>query len=107
MGRARVRGAWSLSGRRLRLWFKNENHVSWLDGDPFVTGPDMIEIVDPKTGEPLVNSFLAEGQEVAVIGIKRCPQFDTPRASMPRAGALGLRFALPADRDLGGTPRLR
>jgi DUF917 family protein len=65
-------------GRHLRLWFKNENHVTWLDGEPFVTGPDIIEIVDPKTGEPLVNSFLAEGQEVAVIGIKRCQQFDTP-----------------------------
>ena len=31
--------------------------------------------VDLASGEPLVNSFLSEGQEVGVIGVKRCPQF--------------------------------
>ena len=24
----------------LRVWFKNENHVSWLDGKPYVASPD-------------------------------------------------------------------
>lgn len=76
-GEHELEGHGSFEGRQLRLWFKNENHVSWLDGDPFVTGPDVIEIVDPISGEPLVNSFLEEGQEVAVIGIKRCSQFDS------------------------------
>ena len=76
-GEHEVEGQGRFIGKRLRLWFKNENHVSWLEGEPFVTGPDIIEIVDPKTGEPLVNSFLNEGQEVAVIGIKRCRQFNT------------------------------
>lgn len=75
-GEHELDGGGAFEGRSLKLWFKNENHVSWLDGEPYVTGPDVIEIIDPKTGEPLVNSFLAEGQEVAVIGIKRCPQFD-------------------------------
>jgi DUF917 family protein len=84
-GEHEVEGRGAFKGRRLRLWFKNENHVSWLDGDPFVTGPDVIEIIDPKTGEPLVNSFLEEGQDVAVIGIKRCSQFD----SGPGVDALG------------------
>ena len=77
-GEHELEGQGSFVGHRMCLWFKNENHVTWLDGEPFVTGPDIVEIIDPKTGEPLVNSFLAENQEVAVIGIKRCRQFDTP-----------------------------
>ena len=63
-------------GRTMRLWFKNENHVSWLDGEPFVTGPDVLEMVDLETGEPLVNSFVEEGRRVGIMGIRRCPQFD-------------------------------
>jgi DUF917 family protein len=84
-GEHELEGRGDFEGRRLRLWFKNENHVSWLDGQPFVTGPDVIEVIDPETGEPLVNSFLEEGREVAVIGIKRCAQFD----SGPGVEALG------------------
>lgn len=84
-GEHELEGLGPSRGRRLRLWFKNENHVSWLDGEPFVTGPDVLEVVDLKTGEPLVNSFLAEGQEVAIIGIRRCAQFDT----RPGIDALG------------------
>lgn len=87
-------GDGTFAGRRLRLWFKNENHVSWLDDEPFVTGPDIIEIVDPRTGEPLVNSFLSEGQDVAVIGIKRCHQFDTP-AGIDALGPQHWGFDLP------------
>jgi DUF917 family protein len=93
-GEHELEGSGPSRGHTLRLWFKNENHVSWLDGEPFVTGPDVIEIVDLKTGEPLVNSFLAEGQEVGVIGIKRCAQFD----SVAGIDALGPRhwgFDLP------------
>jgi uncharacterized protein len=62
-------------GRELKLWFKNENHVSWLDGEPWVSGPDVLELVDLDTGEPVVNSFAEEGQRVGVMGIKRCEQF--------------------------------
>ncbi|MFO1056504.1 MAG: DUF917 domain-containing protein [Dongiaceae bacterium] len=70
-----LQGLGSHEGHRLRLWFKNENHISWLDDRPFVTGPDVLEVVDLASGEPLVNSFLSEGQEVGVIGVKRCAQF--------------------------------
>lgn len=62
-------------GHELKLWFKNENHVSWLDGEPWVSGPDVLELVDLDTGEPVVNSFAEEGQRVGLMGIKRCEQF--------------------------------
>ncbi len=73
-----IAGGGDYAGHEMRLWFKNENHVSWLDGAPYVAGPDVLEVIDPATGEPLVNSLMEEGQAVAVIGVRRCARFDTP-----------------------------
>ncbi len=87
-------GLGASEGRTLRLWFKNENHVSWLDDEPFVCSPDVIEIVDLKTAAPLVNSFLEEGNEVGVIGVRRCAQFDTP-AGLAALGPEHWGFDLP------------
>lgn len=71
-------GTGAFAGRTLRVWFRNENHVSWLDGRPWVASPDLIEFCDPATAEPLVNTYLAEGQEIAVIGRRRRPLYDSP-----------------------------
>ena len=75
------------SGHELKLWFKNENHVSWLDGEPWASGPDVLELVDLYTGEPVVNSFVEEGRRVGVMGVERCEQF----AGAPGIAALGPR----------------
>jgi uncharacterized protein len=66
------------AGHRLKIWFRNENHVTWLDGEPWVTSPDLIEVCDPATAEPLVNTYLELGQEIAVVGRRRREQFDSP-----------------------------
>ena len=63
------------AGHEVKLWFKNENHVSWFDGEPWVSGPDVLELVDLDNGEPVVNSFAEEGQRVGLMGIRRCEQF--------------------------------
>lgn len=65
-----------LTPGRLRVWFKNENHVSWLDGTPYVSSPDVIEFVDDATGEPRVNTDIEVGDRLAVIGVRRRPQYD-------------------------------
>jgi hypothetical protein len=63
----------------MKIWFKNENHVSWLDGQPYVTSPDLIELCDAATGEPLSNTSLREGTQVAVVGRRRRAPYDSPR----------------------------
>jgi DUF917 family protein len=78
-GEHEVDGEGDFSGQRLRIWYKNENHVTWLNGEPYVCSPDIIEVVDGETGDPLVNTDLQEGQKIAVIGVKRRAQFDNPR----------------------------
>jgi len=62
-----------------KIWFKNENHVSWLNGKPYVTSPDMLIVVNRETGEPYANSDVAEGQHVAVIGLRAVEQFRSPK----------------------------
>ncbi|GAG54738.1 unnamed protein product, partial [marine sediment metagenome] len=62
-----------------KIWFKNENHISWLNGEPYVTSPDMIIVVDRESGEPFANSHIAEGHSVAVIGLRAVEQFRSPK----------------------------
>ncbi len=77
-GTHELEGTDSFAGHALKVWFRNENHVSWLDGEPWVASPDLIEFCDPETGEPLVNTYLELGQKLAVVGRRRREQFDSP-----------------------------
>jgi DUF917 family protein len=72
-----IAGEGEHAGRTLKVWFKNENHLSWLDGRPFVCSPDLIEVCDAETAEPLVNTYLKEGDRVAVVGRRRREAFDS------------------------------
>lgn len=66
-----MKGSGDYSGRTFEVWLKNENLVSWLDGEPYVTCPDLITLIDPGTADALSNwSGDVKGREVAVIGIK-------------------------------------
>lgn len=72
-----VAGEGAHEGHTLRIWFKNENHLSWLDGEPFACSPDLIEVCNAETGEPLVNTYLKEGDRIAVVGRRRRDHFDS------------------------------
>jgi DUF917 family protein len=45
-----MQGIKGYAGHTYRVWVKNENMVSWLDGKPDVMSPDLIYNLDPKTG---------------------------------------------------------
>jgi DUF917 family protein len=76
-GEHEIEGGPGFDGR-LRVWFKTENHMPWLNGVPYVASPDVIEVVDDETGEPRVNTDIEVGDKVAVLVVPRRPQFDTP-----------------------------
>jgi len=63
----------------IRDRFKNENHVSWLDGKPFVCSPDIVTIVDRETGEGFTNTVIDANHQVAVVGIKGLEAFRSER----------------------------
>jgi DUF917 family protein len=67
-GTTYIEGSDDFEGHTLKIWLQNENHITWLDDAPYATSPDLIMVLDRTTGEPYVNTVLAEGQRVAVLG---------------------------------------
>ena len=80
-GMAKILGTGDYEGHDLKIWYKNENHVTWLDGKPWVTSPDCINVVDPEKGWGLANFWPAEwetGRPVAVLGVEIEQEWETP-----------------------------
>jgi DUF917 family protein len=75
IGTTHIDGKGEYEGQSFRVWFKNENQVSWLDDEPFVTSPDLVVIVDRESGEGITNTLVDAGQQVAVIGVKGLEAF--------------------------------
>ncbi|RLI34051.1 hypothetical protein DRO56_00195 [Candidatus Bathyarchaeota archaeon] len=81
-GEWHIEGADEFKGKRLRVWFKNENLISWLDGEPYAMCPDLICIVDSETCDGLSNfreSGAYNGRRVTVFGVKAHERWRTPR----------------------------
>ena len=55
-------------GHTFKIWFKNENHITWLDNKPYVCSPDIVTVVALGDCEPITNTYLKVGQLVAIIG---------------------------------------
>ncbi|MCD6278752.1 MAG: DUF917 domain-containing protein [Desulfurococcales archaeon] len=79
-GYIHIKGANEFEGHQAKVWFKNENHIMWFDGKVIATSPDLVIIIESKSGEPITNTDLKEGTEVTVIGLRGREQFRTPKA---------------------------
>jgi len=80
-GEAKMKGTGEFAGHSFRAWYKNEFHISWLDDKPYVTSPDGVNFVDPKTGWGLANFWAGEwesGRPVTVIGVRNDKRWETP-----------------------------
>jgi DUF917 family protein len=72
-----VSGSGTYEGHELKVWVKNENHVSWLDGKPWVCSPDILTLAYTD-GTGTSNATIAEGEKVVAIGMKGVEAFRTP-----------------------------
>lgn len=81
-GNSWIKGTGDYEGKTFKHWFKNENMISWIDDEPYVTCPDPFTVVDKETGEGLSN-FRApswtQGRKVAVWGMKAAEAWRTKR----------------------------
>jgi DUF917 family protein len=87
-GKTSIEGTGDYRGHALGVWFKNENHVSWLDGEPWVCSPDLLTLAYKKNGEGTTNTLVNQGDEVVAVGMKGLEGFRTEfglnEASGPR-----------------------
>ncbi|MGC8961934.1 MAG: DUF917 domain-containing protein [Candidatus Bathyarchaeia archaeon] len=69
-GTINLKGFGGYENHSLKIWFKNEYLISWLDGRPFVTCPDTICVVDSEKGFGLScwGEDFKSGRCVTVIG---------------------------------------
>ena len=79
-GSNEVKGTGEFSSHVFKYWFKNENHLTWMDGKLHVTSPDIICVIDTSTGEPITNPASKMGDSVSLIGHRSAERFRSPRA---------------------------
>ncbi len=69
------------AGRHCRLWYKNENLLGWIDEVLRITTPDLLALVDARTGEGIYNwsdDSLTSGRYCTVIGRRAHPLWHSP-----------------------------
>jgi DUF917 family protein len=76
-GTIHVQGSGDYQGHTLQVWFKNENHVSWLDGKPWVCSPDLVSLIYKDAGQGTNNTLIHEGEAVVAVGMKGLEGFRT------------------------------
>ncbi len=79
-GTVHIDGTGRHAGNELRVWLKNENHVTWLNGQPWVCSPDLVSLVAPDTARGFTSTQISEGDAVAVVGMSGLDVFKTPDA---------------------------
>jgi len=67
VGEFELDGVDEFKGEIYKVWFKNENLISWRNGEVDVTIPDLISVLTPD-GHPVTNPNVEEGKEYIVVG---------------------------------------
>lgn len=68
VGEIEIVGIESYKGENYKIWYKNENIISWWNGEVDITAPDLISVVERDTGIPITNPNCDKGKTVSVIG---------------------------------------
>lgn len=74
-----IDGTGKFEGSTFRIWMENENIMSWLNDEYYVTAPDLINVIRNDTNEALTNPNAEEGMPVTVFGLKAPKEWRTAR----------------------------
>ncbi|MEM3464236.1 MAG: DUF917 domain-containing protein [Candidatus Bathyarchaeia archaeon] len=69
LAKATLEGVGDFTGMTMEITFKNEAMLARINGKPVAIFPDLICMVDPKTGKGLMTANLKAGVNMTVIGI--------------------------------------
>ena len=78
-GETVLEGEGEYTGHSLRIWYQNENIISWLDGEPYATVPDLICFLNLDEAMPQLNPYAAVGEHAAIIALPAPKEWTTPR----------------------------
>ena len=95
VGTLDMAGTGPTAGRSLRAWFKNEIHVTWLDGEPWVCSPDLVTLVNPRTGRGYTNTAIRAGDEVVAVGMRGLDVMREPSILASASGPAYFGFDFP------------
>lgn len=70
VGSVGICGTEEFKDSNFKVWYKNENMIAWKDGKVVLTCPDLICIVDTKTGYPITNPNCNKENKITVLGFK-------------------------------------
>ena len=76
---AAILGTGAYEGHTLHIWYQNENIISWLDGEYFVTVPDLICVFNQDEQMPQLNPYAKVGEHVAVTALPAPAEWKTER----------------------------
>ena len=74
-----VQGKGEYDGEELRVWYKNENIITWKNGEYYFTVPDLVCIFNDDIGEPLLNPYGEKDMSVSVIVLPAPKEWTTKR----------------------------
>ena len=80
IGQYQMAGTEEFRGQSFRVWFQNENMISWLNGKPHVTCPDILSVLNLETGLPPTNDKIDSGDRLAVLGLPALEFYRQPAA---------------------------
>jgi DUF917 family protein len=77
-----IKGTNDYAGHTYKAYLKNENVMTWFDGKPDASAPDIIVDLDPKTGDTLFGQGLGAypmDADVVMVGIPNSPMWRTSK----------------------------
>jgi DUF917 family protein len=94
-GTLKMDGVETDGGRHAELSFKNEYLILRVDGEVVLTVPDLITLVETRTGTPITTEVVRPGLRVSALGLQSTPLLRTPEALRvvgPRAFGYDMDF---------------
>lgn len=84
-----LNGQGDYKGSQARMVIKNETMALWIDGSLKAVFPDLVCMLDPRSGEGIMSADLAEGQELFLLGVPCHPRLREGLSNPVAAEAFG------------------
>jgi len=79
IGEVEIEGKDPYEGDIYKIWYKNENIMSWKNDEYYASVPDLICVFDTTEKEPVLNPHFKEGMEIEIVALPAPKEWTTKR----------------------------